>query len=54
MTVHECPAASTGLMPCCGRSPSEVPPGDMTAGDLAFVTCGTETPETIPATAGEE
>jgi len=37
--VHRCPPGDAALMPCCGRTPFEVP-GDRMTTSLALVTCG--------------
>ena len=37
--VHRCPPAGETRMPCCGRTPFEVPRGDRMTGDPALVTC---------------
>ena len=39
-TVHACPPGDCGTMPCCDRTPFEVPPTDRMALDPADVTCG--------------
>ena len=39
MTVHACPPDGLGLMPCCGRTPFEVPRTDRLTLDPALVTC---------------
>lgn len=36
--VHACPPDGSGRMPCCGRTPFEVPKDRMTL-DPALVTC---------------
>lgn len=40
MTVHLCPPEGSGEMPCCGRSPFEVPRTDRITEDVYLVTCG--------------
>jgi len=37
--VHACPPDGLGLMPCCGRTPFEVPRTDRLTLDPALVTC---------------
>lgn len=39
-TVHACPPGSSGVMPCCGRTPFEVSRSDRMTVDPALVTCG--------------
>lgn len=40
-TIHECPEpGGGGLMPCCGRTPFEVPRSDRMTRDPGNVTCG--------------
>lgn len=36
---HQAPAGGGGLMPCCGKTPFEVPGTDRMTGDPAAVTC---------------
>lgn len=38
-TVHRCPTGNAGLMPCCGRTPFELPRGDRLSEDPQAVTC---------------
>lgn len=38
-TVHRCPPTGSGLMPCCGRTPFEVPLTDKMTEDARLVTC---------------
>lgn len=37
--THRCPPKGSGLMPCCGRTPFEVPTWDRMTLDAALVTC---------------
>lgn len=37
--VHRCPPEGSGLMPCCGRTPFEVPSSDRMTADAQLVTC---------------
>lgn len=37
--THACPPVGSGLMPCCGRSPNEVPLWHRITLDDEFVTC---------------
>lgn len=37
--VHQCPSGGSGIMPCCGRTPFEVPRYHRMAIDPALVTC---------------
>jgi hypothetical protein len=39
-TIHETPAMYHGLMPCCGKTPFEVPGTDRITANLKLVTCG--------------
>lgn len=39
-TVHRCPPRGSGTMPCCDRTPFEVPHTDRMTLDDAQVTCG--------------
>lgn len=38
-TIHRCPPGESGLMPCCGKTPFEVPRSDRMTLDGAKVTC---------------
>lgn len=38
-TIHACPPRGSGLMPCCGRTPFDVPESDRMTVD-GLVTCG--------------
>lgn len=38
--VHECPPGDLGLMPCCGRTPFEVPAYHRLTADRTAVSCG--------------
>lgn len=38
-TVHLCPPGDSGLMPCCNRTPFEVPRTDRMTLDRSLVTC---------------
>ena len=38
--THACPPGDSGTMPCCGRTPFEVPGSDRMTLDPALVTCG--------------
>jgi hypothetical protein len=38
-TVHGCPPDGSGLTPCCGRTPFELPRTDRMTRDAALVTC---------------
>jgi hypothetical protein len=37
--VHQCPPEGYGIMPCCGRTPPEVPRSDRVTLDPSAVTC---------------
>lgn len=37
--VHACPPGSSGLMPCCGRNPMDVPLTERISLDGTMVTC---------------
>lgn len=37
--VHRCPPKGEGILPCCGRTPFEVPGTDRMTVDEALVTC---------------
>ena len=37
--VHGCPPDGSGLTPCCGQTPFELPRTDRMATDPGFVTC---------------
>lgn len=37
--THQCPPEGSGLMPCCGRTPLQVPDTDRLTLDPALVTC---------------
>lgn len=37
--THRCPPDGSGLMPCCGRTPFEVPRYHRMTTDPLFVTC---------------
>lgn len=39
--IHECPPGDEGYMPCCNRTPFELPPTDRITTDPARVTCRT-------------
>jgi hypothetical protein len=39
--VHACPPKGSGIMPCCGRTPFEVPSTDQMTLEPASVTCVT-------------
>lgn len=39
MTIHRCPPVGSDIMPCCGRSPFEVPMDDQLTTDDGQVTC---------------
>lgn len=41
-TTHACPVDGSGVTPCCGYSPFELPRGDMMTTDGDRVTCGRE------------
>ena len=41
MSTHACPPLGSGSMPCCGRTPFEVPRSHRMAVDMDLVTCGT-------------
>lgn len=43
-TVHACPPDGSGLTPCCGRTPFELPRTDRMTVHLDRVTCGGEQP----------
>lgn len=37
--VHQCPPRGSGVMPCCGRTPFEVPTWNRMTLDSLLVTC---------------
>lgn len=39
MTTHACPPDGSGLTPCCGRTPFELPRTDRITNDPEHVTC---------------
>lgn len=39
MIVHECPPDGSGVTPCCGKTPFELPPQDRIALEKKLVTC---------------
>jgi len=43
--VHACPAKGAGVMPCCGRTPFEVPSTDRITSEPGNVTCAGVQPE---------
>lgn len=51
-TTHRCPEGSEAAMPCCGRTPFEVPWTDRLTEDPESVTCGISA--STAANAGEE
>ncbi|UJV41616.1 hypothetical protein [Streptomyces sp. AMCC400023] len=40
VVIHACPPDGTGLTPCCGRTPLELPRTHRMTNDPAMVTCG--------------
>jgi hypothetical protein len=42
--VHACPPEGSGVMPCCGCTPFEVPTYHRITIDSTLVTCGEMTP----------
>ncbi|MEW2424848.1 hypothetical protein AB0911_30410 [Streptomyces nigra] len=46
-TVHECPPAGSGLTPCCGRPPFELPHSDRMTSESEDVTCAGAAPWTL-------
>jgi hypothetical protein len=46
VTVHQCPKADSGIMPCCGRTPFEVP-SDAITERVGWVTCKGPAPEMV-------
>jgi hypothetical protein len=42
--VHQCPPDGAGVMPCCGRTPFEVPRTDRMTADASAVTCKPNAP----------
>lgn len=38
-TIHKCPPLGSGIMPCCGKTPFEVPRTDRMTLDRTQVTC---------------
>jgi hypothetical protein len=38
--VHTTPPKGSGIMPCCGRTPFEVPRTDRMNSNPAYATCG--------------
>jgi hypothetical protein len=43
--IHQCPDAGSAIMPCCGRTPFDVPRGDGLTTLPDLVTCGELTDE---------
>ena len=39
-TTHRCPPDGEGTMPCCGRTPFEVPRSGRMTEDASLVNCG--------------
>jgi hypothetical protein len=37
--VHGCPPGGSGLTPCCGRTPFELPPTDRITSDPTHISC---------------
>jgi hypothetical protein len=48
-TVHACPPPGSGLTPCCGRTPFELPPTDRMSLDPTAVTCSAAPAVQAPA-----
>ena len=48
--THQCPPTGSGVMPCCGRAPLEVPRRHRMTLDPALVTCRED--RTVDAAAG--
>jgi len=48
--THRCPPKGSGTMPCCGRTPFEVPRTDRMAIDGRLVTCQVWYDEIVAAT----
>lgn len=48
MTIHLCPPKGSGLMPCCNRTPFEVPRTDRMTLERRNVTCHALAPTTTP------
>jgi hypothetical protein len=46
--VHGCPSDGSGLTPCCGRTPFELPPTDRITSNPAAVTCPTTSSRHTP------
>jgi len=38
--IHLCPQADSGITPCCGKTPFELPLTDRLSSNPNFVTCG--------------
>ncbi|WP_205576240.1 hypothetical protein, partial [Streptomyces europaeiscabiei] len=38
-TVHACPPDGSGVTPCCGRTPFELPRTDRISSETAAITC---------------
>lgn len=38
-TIHECPPKGSGVTPCCGKTPFELPYTDRLTLDQKLVTC---------------
>jgi hypothetical protein len=51
--VHACPPGDTGIMPCCGKTPFEVPRSDRMATDPGLVTCWTGSDPRLSPVGGE-
>lgn len=43
--IHQCPRPGSAIMPCCGRTPFEVPRMDRLTTESYLVTCGELTDE---------
>ena len=42
MTIHKCPESGSGITPCCGVSPGELPHTDLLTLDDALADCSKE------------
>lgn len=49
-TVHACPPDGSGVTPCCGRTPFELPRTDRISSEVAVVTCQPAVPVAAPPT----
>ncbi|WP_406730925.1 hypothetical protein [Streptomyces sp. NBC_01794] len=47
--IHRCPSKGSGITPCCGKTPFELPTTDRISIDPFEATCGEPTPAPAPA-----